>query len=322
MGGISETTVARLQNLFSDIDEAAEFFAQKPLLAHYTSISNAESILKNKEIWFSNPLYLNDSEELRFGLSQGQDLILFDDEAEQLLLKALGNQAHLDELRENFEKIFKTYEDEFAIDTFVLSFCNHKPDDADGKLSMWRGYGANGNGACIVFDGSQLAETEDSPLILGRMYYASHEQRVFQMRKYIAILCEELQRAPNGKYDIFSAAWYYFERIKLFALFTKHAGFSEEEEWRVVYLPERDKEKLLTAFIDYHITPTGIQPKLKLPIKPLAGVTPSDLDIEQLERFLCCLNRFCCQISLVCDSTWLLARRPDSDATTSFHGFT
>jgi transposase len=41
-----------------------------------------------------------------------------------------------------------------------------------------------------------------------------------------------------------------------------------------------------------------------------------------LERFRRCLNRVCCQISLVCDSTWRLAGRPDCHATTSFHGFT
>ena len=41
-----------------------------------------------------------------------------------------------------------------------------------------------------------------------------------------------------------------------------------------------------------------------------------------LERFRRCLNRVCCQISLVCDSTWRLAGRPDCHATTSFDGFT
>ena len=45
-------------------------------------------------------------------------------------------------------------------------------------------------------------------------------------------------------------------------------------------------------------------------------------DSRYLERFWRCLNRVCCQISLVCDSTWRLAGRPDCHATTSFDGFT
>ena len=39
-----------------------------PLLAHYTSIDVIEKILRSEEIWFSNPLFMNDLEEMRFGM--------------------------------------------------------------------------------------------------------------------------------------------------------------------------------------------------------------------------------------------------------------
>ena len=39
---------------------------------------------------------------------------------------------------------------------------------------------------------------------------------------------------------LYIPAHYFFERLKLFALFTKHPGFKEEREWRVAYLPDRD----------------------------------------------------------------------------------
>lgn len=42
-----------------------------------------------------------------------------------------------------------------------------------------------------------------------------------------------------------------FERLKLFALFTKHDGFKEEKEWRVVYLSERDTGKKLRSMLGY-----------------------------------------------------------------------
>ena len=58
----------------------------------------------------------------------------------------------------------------------------------------------------------------------------------------------------------------------------------------------------------------AIGKSVKLPLHQLLG--------GALERFRRCLNRVCCQISLVCDSTWRLAGRPDCHATTSFHGFT
>src|SRR5437660_295062 len=44
------------------------------LLAHYTSVQVIEQILKNNEIWLSNPLYMNDLEEMRLGVFLGAQL--------------------------------------------------------------------------------------------------------------------------------------------------------------------------------------------------------------------------------------------------------
>ena len=40
------------------------------LLAHYTSLEVLEKIMTN-EIWFSNPLFMNDLQEVRFGMGEG-----------------------------------------------------------------------------------------------------------------------------------------------------------------------------------------------------------------------------------------------------------
>jgi hypothetical protein len=42
------------------------------LLAHYTSIDVIEKILRSEEIWFSNPLFMNDLDEMRFGMLEGR----------------------------------------------------------------------------------------------------------------------------------------------------------------------------------------------------------------------------------------------------------
>ena len=39
------------------------------------------------------------------------------------------------------------------------------------------------------------------------------------------------------------AAHIAFSLVKSHALMTKHSGFSEENEWRVIYYPERDAEE-------------------------------------------------------------------------------
>jgi hypothetical protein len=54
--------------LYADLRPEDGFQNKKPLLAHYTTIQVLEKILGNNEVWFSNPLFMNDMEEVRFGV--------------------------------------------------------------------------------------------------------------------------------------------------------------------------------------------------------------------------------------------------------------
>lgn len=267
--------------LFEGVEDEIDY-KNGPLLAHYTSISNLESILRNKEIWFSNPLYLNDFDELRFGMNEGRDILLYDDEVNSKLRDSVKTQDNLEILKSHFNDIFSQFEAKHALDTFVLSFCRHEEGDEDGKLSMWRSYGSGGNGACIVFDSKKLSAVEESPLIFGRVTYSPKAERKNQLKRFCFVLCEELAKAADVEKELYVAAHYFFERLKFFGLFSKHSGFREEDEFRLVYLADRDQDKLLSHCIGYHLSPNGIQPKLKLPIKPIAGVTPNDLDFENI----------------------------------------
>ena len=62
--------------LWDDIDEKNSYPDAKPILAHYTSIENIENILRTDEIWFSNPLNMNDYEELRYVVLEAHKMFL------------------------------------------------------------------------------------------------------------------------------------------------------------------------------------------------------------------------------------------------------
>src|SRR5262249_41484538 len=64
------------QPLWADLRPEDEFYRKKPLLAHYTTIQTLEKILTNNELWFSNPLFMNDYEEVRFGVFEGNSLVM------------------------------------------------------------------------------------------------------------------------------------------------------------------------------------------------------------------------------------------------------
>jgi hypothetical protein len=75
-----EELTANFQPMLDALDQDFHWMMEhQPLLAHYTSIDVVEKILRNEEIWFSNPLFMNDLEELRFGLFQGREAFMTND---------------------------------------------------------------------------------------------------------------------------------------------------------------------------------------------------------------------------------------------------
>src|SRR5712664_2688178 len=85
--------------LWSDISHAEQFPAQRPLLAHYTSMATLEKIMSSDELWFSHPLYMNDMEELRFGILEGAQSF----RTHEALKAACGSLPRYELLRSAFE---------------------------------------------------------------------------------------------------------------------------------------------------------------------------------------------------------------------------
>jgi Protein of unknown function (DUF2971) len=147
---------------------------------------------------------------------------------------------------------------------------------------MWRGYGANGNGAAIVIDTAKINVSETTPLIVAQVSYHTREARLDWLRTLLSNFEVLLARAdlPDDKLHV--AAHALFERIKIFALFTKHRGFIEEDEWRIVYLPDRDPDKKLHSMFHYLIGSRGVEPKLRFKISPVPGLTADDLSLAKI----------------------------------------
>lgn len=258
--------------LWDDVKER-ELQEKKPLLAHYTSIANLEKILANEEIWFSNPLLMNDLEELQYGIRLGAALFFRNTEIREVC----DRQDRYNILINSFENYYNDLDREHAFDIYALCFSEHDPSDNDGLLSMWRGYGGNGKGAAIVLDSSAIPVVETSPFVIGKVYYGSADERKEWIESKLTQFAEILAASQIRDDKLFLAAYAIFERIKLFALFTKHPGFAEEREWRIVYLKERDDVGRLHSMLGYSIGKDGIEPKLKFKIGPIDGVTGQDL---------------------------------------------
>lgn len=249
--------------IWSDVKEEDDF--PRPLLAHYCSIATAESILACESFWLSNPLFMNDLEEVRFGFMRGRDLAL----TSPSLDEALGSDEHRQIFKDALEHLFDEFNNREAFDCYVGCFSEHRPDDYDGRLSMWRAYGAEGDGAAIVLDLNAVSkpDTKSAGLVLGRVHYGTRDKRnewIQEKIEQLATLIKSLR--PSGA-QLGLVAHIFVERIKLMAIFSKHSGFEEEAEWRLVYLRQHDQDKVLVEHLGYHVGERGIEPKLKLPVR-------------------------------------------------------
>jgi hypothetical protein len=233
--------VQAFEPLYADIIPEEEFYNKKPLLAHYTTIHTAEQIVKCKQLWFSNPLYMNDIEEVALGLVQGEQAIvsspaiataLVTPQRREIFLRAYGHYSNY-------------YIENHLADTYVLCFSEHDPKDNDGLLSMWRGYGGNGNGVSIVIDTAKMNALPTSSLILANVKYMTTQERLDWLATKVTEFSNILAALNLPDDQIHVAASALLNRVKLAALFSKHKGFSEENEWRVVYMRERDKKSFL-----------------------------------------------------------------------------
>jgi len=260
------------KELYSDMSNLS-VFEKRPKLAHYTSLANVERILKNREVWLSNPLLMNDHEEIRYGINNGIMEIMNCEE----LRSAFRTQSRWRSFRINLENYVNEYDRKYLFDNYIMCFSEHDRNDTDGSLSMWRAYGGDGKGAALIFDTqSLLAPNYDSPLTLGDVDYLSDEDRRLWLKNLGGRAAKIIKGARIKESDLHIPAYYLLERLKTFSIFTKHIGFKEEREWRIVYRGEEDKDQKFSRMLSYHHGDRGIEPKLKLSAKIIEEIMPGE----------------------------------------------
>ncbi len=227
------------------------------LLAHYTSVQVVEQIVKHEELWFSNPLYMNDLEEMRLGILLGSQLF------PRFAQQASNDEDQVRRLIEYFNHYITHLATETALDTYVFCLSEHDPKDTDGLLSMWREYGSKGNGAALVFNTQKIRYQPHSPLLIAKVVYASSADRTKELEARLADWARITLESNIPADRLYLAAYAAFNFVKSLALTTKHRGFSEEREWRVIYVPERDPLGYFKGQLDYFVGPRGVEPKLK-----------------------------------------------------------
>lgn len=205
------------------------------VFAYYTSAETALKIVHGESIFMRDARLLNDSTELSYGKYVLNEAL----SENSYLVDLIGSISHvgIENIRENLVDRYDSLSG-LRGRTFLTSLTRHDlKTDSLGRLSMWRGYGAE-NGVALLIHSTVFSSDLDWRGIFSTpvKYHSVDESRAYISR------C--LQRAVSGDIDWGSIDGDQFSNLlsdffQDYCISAKHPGFSEEREWRVYCVPER-----------------------------------------------------------------------------------
>lgn len=189
-------------------------------LYHYTSHEGLIGIVKNKELWASKAIFMNDAADFNLALT--------------LARAEIARQNLPPDIR---EQLLADIDDIEHVNVFVASFSEHSD-----LLSQWRGYCSPGPGYSVGFRTVDLTERDYLRFYLGKCVYEPVRQRavveeiVAHGANRRANLGQAQPPRPNHARD---PLWSmdFRDLLAFVAPLLKHESFSEEEEWRLVSRP-------------------------------------------------------------------------------------
>lgn len=193
-------------------------------LYHYTSAEALFGIFTKQELWFSNPLMLNDREECFY----------FPRELKKALKESCPQS--INRIETFFDSVFIEIEKE---PFYIMCFSKLKDDAA-----QWDRYSNKGKGFCIEFDTKALLLLFGTKWIqLWPVCYdlEVHKHPLFEILKEYFSGNDQLLKKQLGNED--SAK----EQVIMLSIAHKHPSFKAEQEYRLVFSHYTSLVKSLTG---------------------------------------------------------------------------
>lgn len=196
---------------------------------HYTDLNGLLGIISKDELWATNINFLNDSEESVHGCRCFRNTIkqidpkIIPDDKKPTILKAI----------DTYERGKTAFYNSPEKHVYSISFCK----EAD-KLSQWRGYGSK-QGVCIEFNKDELeifVQNTFLTCIANDVVYTSENNTVEMSRELRALFSSKGINLLEVCDHFLVMASIYGHLAKIIPFF-KNDGFSEEDEYRLVFTP-------------------------------------------------------------------------------------
>jgi len=258
-------------NRFS-LEKVAAALSAGTRFVHYTNPETAMKMFANKEVWLRKSTQMNDFMEIEHGSA--------------CLSRAY--RKHRDDIKTIFDDMFpgicKRVEEHFdgwlptyRLGTHLTCFSEHddtpeKNEDRIGRLSMWRAYGGF-SGVAIVMNGGVFHAPITSDALKAYVSPVAY-LTVDGFEQHFLWMLSQVQRLRDrfvalGEEGFFARVVHSFRYA---TLCTKHPGFLEEKEWRILYSPAAAKSQVILESVE---SVAGVPQKVcKLPLvdRPDLGI--------------------------------------------------
>jgi hypothetical protein len=228
---------------------AAEKYASmlKPgsRFVHYCSAEAAYHIIKSGKMRLRNATVMNDFMEIDHGL----DCLVqaWRGPAGERLKTAVEGlfPGLIDELGHRFDG-WAPY---FRSDTYLTSLSEHdSSEDELGRLSMWRAYGGSAGVAVVLNPQVFMTASEALKAYTSPVAYLSPAEFGEEFDRVTTNISSDTELLlSKGKDELLSRL---FTAFRYAVLCTKHPGFKEEREWRIIYAPKFEESKNVERSIE------------------------------------------------------------------------
>jgi len=271
----------RIAQIFNPraVRKRAEILEKKQRFVHYTTAQAAASIIRNKEVWMRNALCMNDYSEVQHGLDCLVDAYRENGRPLKDTLEGL-----FPGFCKEFEELFSSWMPALRHHTYITCVSEHQNDeDTVGRLSMWRAYGQTTGVAMVLYSAPFFADSDALNAYSRPIAYLSTDQFKREFRALVTGLAEgvELLRTLSRE----EVKNLLFNSFMFAGLCTKHPGYVEEKEYRVVHCPKLHPSTRLIKAVEIIGGAPQIVYKIPLQNIPDEGLTGVELP-ELLDRLI------------------------------------
>lgn len=239
---------------------------------YYTSVDTALRIIGGRTIWMRNARRMNDVADVQHGIV-AVDQFFQSKPNRARLYHVLGMQVG-----SRIDALWLHYRNHLMGEVYITCVSEHpRSEDDYGRLSMWRAYCASPDGVALVLNPAPFyLETNELNAYSSPVYYGhAHE-----LHDRFHEVLDNIERERKPDWTDEEVLGHLVMAILFGAVCLKHPGFQEEQEWRVVHMPNAFRRPSRLRRLDNMLDPPQTVfeiPLISDPSVGLTGLSPGEL---------------------------------------------